>query len=229
MSAARKRTFLSVLLDALYPPDVACTLCGRETILGEDHLCARCSGSLSPAPTLYVPPLLSGLIAAYRYDGGARDGIRALKYQNQVRLAPFFAQAIALPPDWRIDAVVPVPLHPFKQWLRGYNQSALIAEALCARYGLKQRNGLLRRNRFTRSQTTLDAFERAKNVARAFTAAPEAKGLNILLLDDVTTTHSTLLACATALKAAGAARIYAACATAAHGDGGTLTDVEPIE
>ena len=76
----------------------------------------------------------------------------------------------------------------------------------------------MRRTRFTKSQTKLTAFERAKNVSHAFLASPAVRGMNILLVDDVTTTHSTLLACALTLKAAGAERVYAVCATAAsHG------------
>ena len=212
------KSLIASLIDALYPPDVACALCGKETLLDRDHLCADCRGTLSPAPALVAPSQMDGIVAAYRYAGGARNGIRALKYQNQVRLAPFFANAISLPPDWQIDRVVPVPLHPLKQWLRSYNQSDLLAKELCKRYSLWQQNDLLRRTRFTKSQTKLTAFERAKNVSHAFLASPAVRGMNILLVDDVTTTHSTLLACALALKAAGAARVYAACATAAsHG------------
>ena len=208
----------SRLIDALFPPDVACALCGKETFLGEDLLCDACRASLSPAPLIVCPAQMDGIVAAFRYSGGARNGIRALKYQNQVRLAPFFANAILLPQDWQIDRVVPVPLHPLKQWLRTYNQSDFIARELSKRYSLKQQDNLLRRTRFTRSQTKLTAFERAKNVSQAFLASPEARGKRILLVDDVTTTHSTLLACALALKAAGATCVYAACATAAsHG------------
>lgn len=230
MSAIQPQKFKDLVLDAIYPPDVACALCGRETLLGEDRLCETCRDSLIPAPTLDSPPPIFGITAAYRYTGGAREGIRALKYHNQVRLAPFFAGAINIPPEWKIDRVVPVPLHPLKQWLRSYNQSALLAEELCKRYHLAQQNDLLQRTRFTRSQTTLGEFERAKNVAKAFEAASDAKGLNILLIDDVTTTHSTLLACAVALQAAGAKKIYAACATAAvHTNRGKLEDEESDE
>lgn len=219
MSQLQPHAFLQRLLDAVYPPDVTCTLCGRETILGKDFLCNDCRASLSPPPALICPFGLDGLVAAFRYSGSARNGIRALKYQNQVRLSPFFACAITLPASWQIDCVVPVPLHPLKQWLRSYNQSDQIAQELCKQYHLVQRNDLLARTRFTKSQTTLNEFERAKNVSQAFSASPAARGLRVLLIDDVTTTHSTLLACAYALRQAGALQVYAACATAAgHGD-----------
>ena len=218
MTALSHDSLWNKLLDALYPPDVACALCGRETLLGEDRLCGDCRASLSPSPALVCPSGLDGITAAFRYSGGARNGVRALKYQNQVRLAPFFASEIALPASWQIDCVVPVPLHPFKKWMRSYNQSDYLAQELCKRYELRQQNNLLRRTRFTKSQTTLNGFERAKNVSKAFFASPEVSGKNILLIDDVTTTHSTLLACASALRKAGAAKVYAACATAAtHG------------
>ena len=97
MSAIRARSIKGLLLDALYPPDVACALCGRETLLDEDHLCSACSASLMPSPAIYCPTMLDGIVAGFRYRGGARDGVRALKYHNQVRLAPFFANAITLP------------------------------------------------------------------------------------------------------------------------------------
>ena len=209
------KNLIAALIDALYPPDVACALCGKETLLDRDHLCADCRESLSPAPALVSPAQMDGIVTAYRYAGGARNGIRALKYQNQVRLAPFFANAITLPQDWQIDRVVPVPLHPLKQWLRTYNQSELIAQSLTKRLSLKLNPQLLRRTRFTQTQTALNEFERAKNVARAFSASQAAKWLSVLLIDDVTTTHSTLLACAAALKQAGASRVYAACACSA--------------
>ncbi|MCE5189762.1 MAG: hypothetical protein LLF75_11380 [Eubacteriales bacterium] len=202
----------ALLIEALYPGRVACALCNREAILNEQNLCASCAASLQPCGIVPSSPPLDGLVAAYRYKGGVIAGIHALKYNKQTRLAPFFAEAIDLPPEWRIDVVIPVPLHPFKKWLRTYNQSERIASSLARKWSLPTRDSLLRRTRFTRTQTALDEFERAKNVARAFSASPAVKGLRVLLVDDVTTTQSTLLACAAALKEAGASHIYAACA-----------------
>lgn len=205
----------SVLEESLYPSRVACALCNREALLNERNLCPVCSASLLPCGVLEAPLPLDGLYAAYFYEGGVVAGIHALKYNNQTRLAPFFADAIDLPPSWTIDMVVPVPLHPFKQWLRTYNQSERIARSLANRLQLRLDLRLLRRTRFTRTQTSLSEFERTKNVARAFVASPAVKGKHVLLIDDVTTTHSTLLACAVALKQAGAKRVYAACACSA--------------
>ena len=211
----RHNVFFARLEDALYPSHVACALCGREAVLEERNLCPSCAVSLKPCGAIGCTPPLDGLVAAFQYEGGVISGIHALKYNNQTRLAPFFADAIDLPPEWNVDFVVPVPLHPLKQWLRTYNQSELIARALARRQHLKLNSALLRRTRFTQTQTSLDEFERARNVAKAFSASPAVKGGNILLIDDVTTTHSTLLACVVALKQAGATRVFAACACSA--------------
>jgi len=209
---------LNWLAESLYPSHVACALCNQESLLNESHLCANCANSLLSCGELNAPSPLDGLFAAYHYKGGAVAGIHALKYSNQTRLALFFADAMEPPLNWEIDVVVPVPLHPLKQWLRTYNQSELIARALCRRLNLKQYATLLRRTHFTKTQTALNEFERAKNVAKAFSASHAAKGRNVLLIDDVTTTHSTLLACAVALKQVGANRVYAACACSAAKD-----------
>lgn len=206
---------LALLGEALYPSRVACTLCNRESILNEENLCQSCASTLKLCGNVDCPPPLDGLVAAFLYEGGAVAGIHALKYNNQTRLAPFFADAIDPPPEWAIDRIVPVPLHPLKKWLRTYNQSELLARALADRLSRKADSSLIRRIRFTRTQTALTEFERTKNVARAFSASPAVKGLSLLLVDDVTTTHSTLLACAVALKEAGASRVYAACACCA--------------
>lgn len=210
------KSSVALLSEALYPSRVACALCNQESLLDENSLCPACAASLKSCGELVPPPPLDGLFAAYFYEGGVVAGIHALKYGKQTRLAPFFAGAITIPAGWNFDCVVPVPLHPLKKWLRTYNQSELLARSLAQRLSFQVEPSLLKRTRFTKTQTALNEFERAKNVARAFSASSGAATRSILLVDDVTTTHSTLLACAVALKAAGATRVYAVCACCAE-------------
>lgn len=210
------RAFIDGVFELLYPSNVACNLCGKETLLDAENLCEDCRASLESCPPLPAPEPLDGLACAFIFQGGAALGIHALKYMKQTRLASFFAERMDAPAAWAFDAVVPVPLHPFKRWLRTYNQSELIARAYCKRTGFALETPLLSRTRFTETQTHLNAAARERNVANAFSAPPAAAGRAVLLIDDVTTTHSTLIACAQALKRAGAERVYALCACSAE-------------
>ena len=117
------------------------------------------------------------------------------------------------------DAAVPVPLHPKREKERGYNQSMILAEELGRRYDIPVRPRLLKRIRYTEMQSMTAGRDRRENVRGAFRAR-ECKGGNILLVDDVITTGSTMEECAIALKNAGAGKIYcAAAAYAGHGEG----------
>lgn len=210
------KTFANGLSELLYPSGLTCELCGKEAPLDAQNLCAECRAGLEPCPPLRAPVPLDGLKCAFLFKGGAALGVHALKYLRQTRPAAFFAERMHAPEYWRFDAVVPVPLHPFKLWLRTYNQSELLAMEICRREGYAPDWKALRRVRFTRTQTALDETARKRNVLDAFAAPPAVRGRSFLLIDDVTTTHSTLCACALALKKAGAVRVYALCACAAE-------------
>ena len=112
--------------------------------------------------------------------------------------------AAALPREQRFDAVVAVPLHWRRKWDRGFNQSELLAQSIGRRCGVPVLHPV-RRRRSTRAQAGLSNSRRRENVAGAFVAKPgRARGLRILLIDDVMTTGATASACAHALKRAGA-------------------------
>lgn len=204
------------LLDALYPPRCVCAVCDEERTVGADVLCDDCRARLVRCPRPTVPEPLDGAAAAFLYDGLLHGPVHRFKYQRQSHLADFFAAHIELPPEWRIDCLVPVPLHPLKLWRRTFNQSALLADALSERYALPVRADWLRRTRNTPSQTELSAAARERNVRGAFSCAPLPAGLSVALVDDVTTTGATLCACAHALKKAGAERVYALVAACAN-------------
>lgn len=100
-----------------------------------------------------------------------------------------------------VDVVIPVPLHWTRKWSRGYNQAECIARTLAAELGTDLRTDILFRRRKTTTQTKLSIEQKSKNVHGAFEAIQqEATPTHILLVDDVFTTGSTLMACHTALR-----------------------------
>ena len=133
------------------------------------------------------------------------DAIRRFKYADQRQLLRHFRPlltAAAQPYAGRIDAVVPVPLHPCKLRERGYNPAALLARPIAVALGVPFRTGVLRRVRETAVQAGLSREARARNVRGAFkarSAAPE----RILLVDDVRTTGATLQEAASCLAEGG--------------------------
>lgn len=207
---------LESIAELLFPDHVVCKLCGNEALVGPDGMCAPCRAGLlhSDAP-LTPPDALDGLVAGLVYHGSVTTAVQRFKYHGQIWLARFLADWITLPPDWAIDCMIPVPLHPLRKWTRSFNQSELLACELQRRYPVPIGCKLLMRTRYTRPQARLHAMQRAANLTDAFRASPQVRGLSVLLIDDVTTTHSTLTACAQALRQAGARRVYGACACVA--------------
>ena len=109
------------------------------------------------------------------------------------------------------DLVVPVPLHWWRRWTRGFNQSDCLARALASRLQLRCRRWLLR-IRYTPKQTAFAPSARRDNVRGAFRTARSAdvRGKTVLLVDDALTTGSTAHEAARALRAAGASRVVVA-------------------
>jgi ComF family protein len=159
------------------------------------------------------PALLDGARAACVFGGLVRQAIHDLKYRGVAGRAPILAQLVAeavvrRPLD--VDVLVPVPLAAGRRRQRGFNQAELIARGVGERLGWELRPGCLVRTRETPQQMRLTGAERRANVAGAF-ACPEpaaVAGRRVAVLDDVMTTGSTMGACAEALKAAGARRVY---------------------
>ena len=106
------------------------------------------------------------------------------------------------------DVLVPVPLHPRREWQRGLNQAAFLARRLGRRFGLPVAPRALRRVRHTPPQAG-DPEDRRRNVRGAFVVGRPAQiaGRHVLLIDDVLTTGATANECARTLRRAGARRV----------------------
>jgi len=108
-----------------------------------------------------------------------------------------------------LDLIVPVPLHPVKFRERGYNQAEWIAKGLGDALDIPVKNDLVKRVRYTNTQTALNQAERLENMKQAFKIAGSVMGLALGIVDDVLTTGSTLSSMAAVLKNSDAVSICA--------------------
>ena len=181
-----------------------CNRCGLPLAGTEIDICARCMAD---------PPKLDRMRAAVAYDDLPRSIALKLKYGRKVALARTMARYMApLRGDWPNDAViVPVPLHRWRLWGRGFNQSALVARELARIWRLRADVAALRRVKRTQPLKGLNHAQRRKAVSGAFRAASDFKGMTAILVDDVLTSGSTAEACARTLRRAGASRVELIC------------------
>ena len=190
-----------------HPLSASCVLCGTPVPAEEPRLCTDCLRRTAEWDGFRLP--LSGscaCIAAARYSDTAGT-VRAFKFQGHREyartLAWMMARAWARQGAPAAAAVSWVPVSPLRRFVRGYDQSRLLAQALGEQLGLPV-YPVLRKRRHTPKQSRIaDAEKRAKNVRDAYTALEPGAGRHILLTDDVVTTGATLREAAGTLERAG--------------------------
>lgn len=179
-----------------------CQVCG--TPLQAEACCRSCERSRPP---------YEAMRSWAAFSGPLRRALHTLKYRRNFALGEALAHQMfpfVKSLGWTINCLVPVPLGKARLKERGYNQVALVAAPLAGFMRWRYLPQALRRVRETRSQVGLSAAERRLNVQNAFQAqAALVAGQTVLVMDDVATTGSTLVACATALLEAGARQVYA--------------------
>ena len=198
-----------------------CEGCSKPLLAEEEVLCLNCNVYHLPRTAYHhiadnetamrfagrVQVEKATSFAYFTPDGLLQHLLHGLKYDNKKYIGTYLGKQLAydlVQIDWQrgIDAIVPVPLHPDKEALRGYNQSQLLAEGMAEVWGIPMWNDVLKRVKNTETQTQKSREERIENMQGAFEAVATEKiqGKHLLLVDDVLTTGATLEACANALK-----------------------------
>jgi len=198
-----------------------CGACRRELVEASGLSCRRCAMPLGPWSDRSGGCFecrgrslgFDGAIALGPYEGPIRDLCLRLKHERNAWIAPWLAELVVearaevrLGPEEA--CVVPVPLHWWRQWSRGYNQAEALARGLADRLSLRLVRPL-RRVTGTPPLARLGRTERAKLLRGAFRAerSPALRGRTVLLVDDILTTGATCGAAARELKRAGAKRV----------------------
>lgn len=210
----RLKAILTPLADLLLTPlcyacsdrlpvaaDLICKDCQAQLAVPGEHICRHCGSQLEQdscphcAETAFLFKLAR---TAFHYHSPVRELIHRFKYDSFQNISPWLVrgmlQAYQSEPGFAdSDLVTAVPLHRVRQRDRGFNQSELLARQLARHLGLSF-SMLARRAHHTPSQTRLSKDEREHNLDGAFVMRPrrDVKGRNILLIDDVFTTGTTV-------------------------------------
>lgn len=216
-----------------------CARCGHPRVTAGDDPAAGPAGAGAGWDPCRWCPRIPSVVRAVRSAGWMEPGtgglvVHALKYEGWRAVAPVMARAMARL-EWPGDvlaeraALVPMPLSRGRLRERGYNQSAVLAEALAPAWGLPVWDWALARVRHTATQVRLTPSERVANVSGAFAVPPGAAarlaGRHVVLVDDVVTTGATVASAAAALVAGGA-RIVSVVTYGRAPDPGAVADFD---
>ncbi len=207
-------------MDFVYPR--LCVGCGREG----SFLCERCFGELEIADQIcpgcgglsdygWTHKICrraerpDGLICLYAYeDEKVRKAIDELKFGFNREIVPLMLKGFSFESGIRFDAIVPIPLHFYRENWRGFNQAELIADKVGEGMSVGVEKYLVRKINTKQQASLRNREERESNMKGAFEAIKNLGGRNILLIDDVFTSGFSMLEAGAALKRAGAGTVW---------------------
>lgn len=219
------KTWLFSLLHLFFPR--RCVVCGASLQEGEEGICMRCSMDMprthyhlhedNPVERMFwgKMPLERGTSFFFYHKGsGFRQILHLLKYGERQDLGEIMGRYMAAELSASgffsgVDVIVPVPLHPRRQKMRGYNQSECIARGVSTVTGIPMDIVSVVRTKHTETQTRKSSHDRWENVNGIFSLrrAEAFAGKHILIIDDVLTTGATTTACADAFDGVEGVRI----------------------
>ena len=210
--------------EILHPPtrQLFCPTCNEKIKFITGNLCPVCGTTFFDSPAashlcgncLENKTYFSCARAVVSYETIILHAIHQFKYGSNISvgalLASFMADFSFPDVDFTdYSLIIPVPLHIKRLRERGFNQSLVLARALAKKWQIPIDFSLLKRHKFTETQTGLHKAERNKNIKGAFEVSDKKKidGKNIILIDDVYTTGATINECAKTLIKAGAQKV----------------------
>ena len=212
----------------IYPENLYCMACG-DTIEAGTRIHGLCDACIENIDWNTANPY-EKIMDEFAFDRlwtCCRYGFYPRKIMNGLKLGAktYYARGLGLLLSERVlqgceenglepedfNMVIPVPMSPGKLAVRGYNQAELLAERVCIELDMKLDTKILYKTRETQSMRFSDARTRRTSLDDVFAAGQGCNGMQVLLVDDVSTTGSTFDAAARALKDAGAASVTCLC------------------
>lgn len=201
----------------IFKSEDICLFC-KENISGpHNYICSFCMEliEIRNKEVNLDTPYIDEIYYSCFYNRFIRDSIHGFKFEREPYLYKAFGEILLLTIeelrlDKKIDAIAFVPIHKKKEALRGYNQSELLATFVANNLDIPLLKNHLLKTKFTIDQNKLDKVERRNNLKNSFKAIniKDFKDKEILLIDDIITTGSTMEECAKILKESGAKSIY---------------------
>lgn len=205
-----------------------CLSCDSKLTTNQKVICSECFSSIQRVDRSRLEfefnrkfsseKIIDGFTSAFVFqsEGSLQSLLHELKYRMKFRVGNLLGNILAEEvneqiKNWNVDFIIPMPIHKLRKAERGYNQTDHIAKTFGRVLNIPVKKKIVKRIKFTRSQTKLNIYERKENMRGAFIVdtGKEVKNKVILILDDVITTGATVTEAGRALKEKGASKVYA--------------------
>lgn len=217
---------LNQLFDFFFPK--ICISCQIKLASNEQYICSSCLKSIKKTNRNILDSefnrkfnhekIISDFYSLFIFEKEKvlQQIIHDLKYNGNFRVGIFLGELVGKEfreeiLNWQPDLIIPVPLFHLKKAERGYNQSFYLAKGISSICKIPISTSILKRIRYTISQTELNLEERKANVKGAFDLkrSNNIELKKIILIDDVITTGATISECGKVLLSNGASKVYA--------------------
>lgn len=218
------REIFNTFLDLVYPR--ICYMCGEKISDSDKYFCPECynllknfehgANIMNTGGKQSFQQIIDDIDSLFHFEPEtiSQKIIHLIKYEGMKNLGFLMGKRLGKKlkrDNVSADLIIPVPLHLSKKRERGYNQSEAIAGGVASELEIPIETKIIKRNRFTKSQTKLNREERIANVKEAFGINNycDLTGKTVFILDDVITSGATVAGCAGPVKSMNAAKVIA--------------------